>query len=218
SDAEVKKYYDQNPSAYDEVTLLRLFIPKAATADNAKPKDPNAEKADAEKLQARAAKGEDFDKLQKEAFANQANPQGAPSVQMGPRRRGTMPPDQEAVIFSTPAGSVTSLFDNPAGWYAYKVVSKRTVPLAEVKEEMVHKLQQQRYMDARNAITNSVETEFNEKYFGGAAEQGMHMPGMTPGGAKSPRSGSFPSAPAKPKPPAPAPPTPNTPASPPPQH
>ena len=30
-------------------------------------------------------------------------------------------------------------------------------------------------MDARNAITNSVETEFNEKYFGGAAEQGMHM-------------------------------------------
>ena len=220
SEAEIKKYHDDNPSAYDEVTLLRLYIPKAAATGTAtsKPGDANAEKGAAEKLRARAAAGEDFDKLQKEAFANQPNPQGAPSAQMGPRRRGAMPPDQESAIFSTPAGSVTQLFDNPAGWYVYKVVSKRTVPLADVKEEILHKLQQQRYMDARNAITNSVEPEFNEKYFGPAAEQGMKMPGMNmPGGARAGRP-PVPPASAKPKPAAQAPPTPSTPASPPPQH
>ena len=216
SEAEIKKYYDDNPSAYDEVTLLRLYIPKATTTG--KPGDADAEKAAAEKLRARAAAGEDFDKLQKEAFASQPNPQGAPSAQMGPRRRGAMPAEQESAIFSTPAGSVTQLFDNPAGWYVYKVVSKRAVPLTDVKEEILHKLQQQRYMDARNAITNSVEPEFNEKYFGAAAEQGMKMPGMNmPGGTKAGKP-AVPPSPAKPKPAVQATPTPSTPASPPPQH
>ena len=214
SDTEIKKYYDENPSAYDEVTLQRLFIPKATAPTKDKPSNPDAEKADAEKLRGRAAAGEDFDKLQKEAFASQPNPQGAPSVQMGPRRRGAMPPDQESAIFATSAGSVTQLFDNPAGWYVYKVVSKRAVPLADVKEEILHKLQQQRYMDARNAITNSVQTEFNEKYFGSSAPEGMHMPGMN---MPSPKAN--PAATPKPKPPSPAAPSPGTPASPPPpQH
>ncbi|HEV2112570.1 MAG TPA: hypothetical protein VGR50_00395, partial [Terriglobales bacterium] len=37
SDAASKKYYDQNPSAYEEVTLQRLFIPKTNSSSKDKP-------------------------------------------------------------------------------------------------------------------------------------------------------------------------------------
>jgi len=213
SDVEMKKYYDQNSSAYDEVTLQRLFIPKANSTSKDKPSDPATEKADADKIRSRAAAGEDFDKLQKEAFANTPNPQGAPSTQMGARRRGSLSPDQESVVFSTSVGQVTQLFDNPAGFYVYKIVSKRTVPYTEVKDEILHKLQQQKYMDARNAITNSVQTEFNEKYFGGVEGARPAMPAMPGMGARptsAPAPEKKPGAPPPPPPPGKSSPTPQS--------
>jgi hypothetical protein len=130
-----------------------------------------------------------------------------------------MAADQETVVFSTAPGQVTQLFDNPAGFYVYKVVSKRTVPLSDVKDELLHKLQQQKYMDARNAITNSVDTEFNEKYFGSAeaARPGMPgMPGMPPG-ARPAGAAPTPSA-TKPGSATPPPPPPPAKSTPPPQH
>jgi hypothetical protein len=175
TDAEVEKYYNENPSSFEEVTLQRLYIPKAI-ASKEKPVDATAEKAAAEKLRQRAAAGEDFTKLQKEAFANQPNSSAAPSTDMGARRRGTLPPDQENAVFSLNAGQVSALLENPAGWYVYKVTAKRKVPLTEAKEEISRKLQQQKYMDLRNAATNSVDARLNEAYFGPSAPE--MMPGM----------------------------------------
>jgi len=164
SAAEIQKYYDENPTAYDEVTLERLYIPKSAGGKT--PADPAAEKAAAEKIHDRAAAGEDFTKLQKEAWAGQPNPQGAPTTQMGARRRGSLPPDQEPAVFALNAGQVSQLFDNPAGWFIYKVVSKRKLPLSEVKDEISRSLQQQKFQDSREAIVNSAKAEYDPKYFG----------------------------------------------------
>ena len=44
SDAELDKYYKDNPSAFEEVTLQRLFIPKAVASKD-KPVDATTEKA-----------------------------------------------------------------------------------------------------------------------------------------------------------------------------
>jgi parvulin-like peptidyl-prolyl isomerase len=179
SDAEIQKYYDQNPSSFEEVTLQRLYIPKA-TPTKDKPVDANAEKSAAQKLRDRAASGEDFNKLEKEAFANQPNPQSAPPADMGPRRRGSLPPDQESAVFALKPGEVSQLMENPAGWYVYKVTAKRTVPFADVKEEVSRKLQQQKYMDMRNDITNSADIKLNEAYFGAPEGEMPGMPGMHP--------------------------------------
>ena len=178
SDAEIAKYYNENPSSFEEVTLQRLYIPKSVATQD-KPANPDAEKAAAQKLQERAAAGEDMNKLEKEAFANQPNPQSAPSADMGARRRGSLPPDQESAVFALNVGQVSSLLENPAGWYVYKVTAKRKLPLTDVKDEISRKMQQQKYMDARNAITNAVETKLNDAYFG-APEQSEHEmpPGM----------------------------------------
>jgi hypothetical protein len=179
TDVEIEKYYKDNPSAFEEVTLARLYIPRA-TPSKSKPADEAAEKAAAEKLRQRAAAGEDLDKLQKEAFTSSGNTGTPPPTQIGPRRRGQgLPPDQETAIFALQPGSVTQLLENPAGWYVYKVISKRQVPLSEVKDEISAKLQQQKYTDERDAINKSVDTQLNTAYFGNAEEGGM--PGMPPG-------------------------------------
>ena len=207
TDAEVASYHKDSPSAFVEVGLRRLYIPKPAPvtppaptptsatpnpADASKPADPEAIKAAAEKIRDRAAAGEDLDKLEKDAFEAAGNKQTPPPTQMGNRRRGILPPDQDAQIFALNAGEVSKLYDNPGGFYLYKVESKRTLPLTEVKEEIQRKLQPEKLNDARKAITEKVKSNFNEKYFGGpvAAAGAAPAPGKsstTPAGtAKQP--------------------------------
>lgn len=190
--AEEQKYYDDNKSSFDEVTLQRLYIPKGSPSKD-KPVDADAEKAAAQKLHDRAAAGEDFTKLEKEAFANQPNAQAAPSPDMGPRRRGSLPPDQESAVFALKPGETSALLENPAGWYVYKVTAKRTVPFSDVKEEISHRLQQQKYMDLRNGATNSADIKLNEAYFGAAQEP--EMPGMQMPSGPSSKKPATPSQP-----------------------
>jgi hypothetical protein len=213
TNSEIQKYYDDNPSAFIEVGLRRLYIPKPApvqpptptpatnaanaftapapalaaaaagtgksgdvakstdatkAADAPKPPDPEVLKAAAEKFRDRAAAGEDLDKLEKEAFEAAGNKQTAPPTQMGSRRRGVLPPDQDAEVFALNPGQVSKLIENPGGFYLYKVETKRTQPLSEVKDEIQRKLQPEKLNDARTAITGKVKSNFNEKYFGGA--------------------------------------------------
>jgi parvulin-like peptidyl-prolyl isomerase len=200
TDAQSAKYYQDNASAFTEATLRRLIIPKPLPSNGKdKPADDAALKAAAQKLRDRAAAGEDFDKLQKEAYDASGNKQAPPPTQIGAQRRGTLPPDQDAQVFNLAPGGVSQLLENPGGWYVYKIESKRTLPLAEVKDEIVRKLQPERLADERNDIINSVSTKLNDQYFGPAESPGG-MPGMRmpPQGRGQPN----PSGPKSQKPPA----------------
>lgn len=165
ADAEIEKYYTDNPTAYTEATLERLYIPKNTPGKSA-PADIAAKKTMAEKLRARAAAGEDFAKLQKDAYSEAGITQTPPSVELGARRRGLLPPDQDAPVFALPTGGVSQLFESPAGWYVYKIESKRSLPLSDVRAEILHKLQPEKLADARKAVTESVKTDLNPAYFG----------------------------------------------------
>ena len=180
--AEVAQYHSQNKPAFEEAIVRRLFIPKEApaatppTADSkpatpapsAPAADAAGQKAFAEKARGRAAAGEDFDKIQNDAFAFAKNTQAPPTTQLGPRRRGTLPPEHDAAVFALKPGEVSQLFDTPTGWYMYKVESKRDLPLEEVRDEITRRLQPQKFNDARTAITSGVSPEFNADYFGAA--------------------------------------------------
>ena len=195
TDAEVEKYYNDNPSAFVEIGLRRLYIPKPAqaptpaTAPNSpapanatpKPEEVEAQKAAAGKLRDRAAAGEDLDKLEKEAFDAAGSKQTPPPTQMGNRRHNVLPPDQDAEVFALNPGQVSKLFENPGGWYLYKVESKRTLALNDVKEEIQRKLQPEKLNDARQAITGKVKSDLNEKYFGGPASAEASSPAPGPG-------------------------------------
>ena len=128
----------------------------------------------AESLRARAAAGEDFAKLQKEAFTAAGTKVESPTVSMPKVRRTGLPP-AHAAVFDLKPGEVSAVLSDSGGHYVYKVVSKEQLPLDQVKEEIRGTLRTQRVRDAMDKVQNSFKTETNEAYFGPAGPGGMRQ-------------------------------------------
>ena len=60
----------------------------------------------------------------------------APPVELGERRRGTLPPKQEDAVFVLKVGEVSAALDEASGYYIYKMVSKDAVALDKVHDEI----------------------------------------------------------------------------------
>ncbi len=193
SDADVEKYYKDNASAFEEATLQRLFIPRVKQAAIQKPgaKEEEIEaqqkagealmKKTAADLRVRAAKGEDFDKLQKEAFLTAGVKGNAPATKMEKVRQSTLPQSQKSALELKP-GDVSELISDPTGHYVYKLVNKQSLPLDAVKAEIRNTLGSQRYRDAMQAYQQS-NLDLNQAYFGGPARNPAAppaKPGDTP--------------------------------------
>ena len=203
--ADIEKYYKDNSARYEEAKLVRIYVPMVTTEEG-KPPDAAATKALAEKIRERAAAGEDFDKLQKDAFTG-ANSKGTPpSTDMGERRRSSLPPKQEEPVFSLKAGEVSPALEETSGYYIYKVVSKEEVPLDKVHDEIKGTLGRERFRENMEKMRSSATMTFNDGYFGSGA------PPAT-AGAPAPPPGSSPRAPAATTPEMPEAPKPSPPAS-----
>jgi hypothetical protein len=231
---KVQGYYDKNPEAYEQYSLERLFVPKAkqeppAEEDKDKDKeekltdDQKKAKEDADKakteaseqemtkladtLRARAAAGEDFVKLQKEAFDAAGMKIESPTVSLPKVRRTGLPPAHSAV-FELKVGEVSQVISDNGGHYIYKVDSKEVLPLDQVKDEIHNKLQNEDAKDEMEKVTNSFKATDNEAYFGPPTPGGMngppprrmpspHMPG-SPVQPQTPPSGPGAAAPSQP--------------------
>ena len=177
-EAEISKYYKDNASAFEQADLQRLYIPKdkqrEPAADNkedpakqaeAQKTNEEAMKKEADSLQTRAAGGEDFDKLQKEAF-DMAGVKGAPpTTKIGKLTRNELPVNHRAVL-DLNTGQVSQVMAEPNGYYIYKVVSKDTKPLEQAHDQIRTTLAQQRMQDMMEGIQQSAKTTLNEAYFG----------------------------------------------------
>jgi bifunctional DNA-binding transcriptional regulator/antitoxin component of YhaV-PrlF toxin-antitoxin module len=132
-------------------------------------------------LRARAAKGEDPDKLQKEAYVAAGLPGNAPSTKMEKVRRTTLPANQQAVMDLKP-GDVSEVISDPnSGHYIYKLVSKETLSVDTVKAEIRNTISSQRYRDSMQNFQGNVD--LNDAYFG--PTRNPAMPPL-PRGAKPP--------------------------------
>lgn len=191
--AEVEKYYNDNPEKFQEVELLRIFVPKekqtppaagsTAPAKSDTAADQAAMKATADKIHSEAAAGGDFEKLQQEAFDAAGIKSQSPSVNLGKITREGLPANHQKV-FELQPGQVSDLLDDPGGYYIYKVVSKQKVPLEQAKGEIHNMLQQQAFRQQMEGMIGSVKPELNQAYFGGAS--GPVPPGMAPQRPKPP--------------------------------
>src|SRR5438034_5038583 len=85
-------------------------------------------KKEAEALHTRAASGEDFDKLQQEAFTTGGLKANPPSTKLGKVRRSSLPADQGAV-FDLKSGEVSQLISGPNGYFVYKVGDRKSTRL-----------------------------------------------------------------------------------------
>jgi hypothetical protein len=210
--ATIQQYYKENPEAYQQFSLDRLFIPRnkqpAAEAkeegkepakltddqQKAKEAEDKARQEQGEQelnkladtLRARAAAGEDFIKLQKEAFEVAGNKVENPTVNLPKVRRTGLAP-AHAAVFDLKAGEVSQVISDNGGHYVYKVVSVEVLPLDQVETEIHNKLKQQRTKEMMDKYTNSFSVVANEDYFGPAqAAPNPRTRGMRPGGPPTP--------------------------------
>ncbi len=134
----------------------------------------------ADSMRERAAKGEDFAKLQKEAYEAAGMKMEAPTVNLPKVRRTGLPP-AHAAVFDLKVGDVSQVISDNGGHYIYKVVSKDELPLDQVSQEIHNTLKNQRMKDEMEQYTSSYHVETNEAYFGPPGPQGpMGRPGMAP--------------------------------------
>ncbi|MGA9392913.1 MAG: peptidylprolyl isomerase [Candidatus Sulfotelmatobacter sp.] len=187
---DIEAYYKKNPEAYEQFSLERLFIPRFKQAEALDRSNQNEEKlteerqkakeaADkekqergeqeltklADKLRERAAGGEDFVKLQKEAFEAANMRMDSPTVSMPKVRRTGLPPAHVAV-FDLKVGEVSQVLTDNGGHYLYKVVSKEVLPLDQVREEIRNTLRSQRAKELTEKYASSYHAETNDAYFG----------------------------------------------------
>lgn len=190
SDADLQKYYEQHPEGFEQYSVDRLFIPRTKQENEAKAtKDTDeklseeeqktkqeAEKAKEEEnekamttladdLRKRAAAGEEFIKLQKEAYDAAGMKIEAPTVNMANIRRTGLPPAQ-AAVFDLKPGEVSQVITDAGGHYVYKMDSKTEVPLEQAKAEIRSKLQSDRMRETMEKVNASFKVDLNEEYFG----------------------------------------------------
>jgi parvulin-like peptidyl-prolyl isomerase len=181
SDSDVEKYYQGNAIKFERAELLRIFVPKQTRQmQNTGSGEHSGAAVDspmlkiAEKIQARAAAGEDFQQLQKEAFEAAGIPSGSPNVSTGKIDAARLPLDHQKVFEMQP-GQVSDVIAESGGYYIYKVVSKEKVPLAQASKEIRKSIAAERVQDAAASLGKSIKSELDQKYFG-ALPRTRHSP------------------------------------------
>jgi hypothetical protein len=193
SDSDIEEYYKKKQADYEEANLLRIFVPltkqvappkpatpakatappkATAASKNAPEKDSQAQAKAAEEamkkaaiaLQARAAKGEDFDKLQKEAYVLAGIKGTPPSTKMEKIRPVALQAAHKVALELKP-GAVTDVISDANGHYIYKMVSKDLPPLDKVKADIKNQISSERYRDAMQKFQEG-NVNLNEAYFG----------------------------------------------------
>jgi hypothetical protein len=168
SQPEIDDYYRQNPGDFTNIKLRRVLIPRRNIAA------PNQEEYEKQALQVvtdlreRAAKGEDFDILQKEAFTS-LGLTSPPSTLMGNRRKSNLLPEEREEVLGLSVGGVSKVEKEAFSFVVYKVEEKSLLAENQVKDEISREISRQRLDKAIKEVTSGVHSEFNQQYFPGTA-------------------------------------------------
>lgn len=191
AEKDVEDYYEKNISAYQQVGLERIFVPRAQQleppSEKLTPEEATKRRNDseqhmkevAEKLHARAVAGEDFGKLQGEAYQAAGFKNTPPPPKMTNLRRSNLPPTQ-AVVFDLKTGEISSVIADTSGYYIYKVGAKQTLPLAGVHDEIFGLLRSQRVQSSMQAVQQSATPTLNQEYFGDSTSAPPAAPSAGP--------------------------------------
>lgn len=201
SDPEIESYYHEHSAEFRTISYDKIYVPKQKPDNMAKtaaPNDPDAQKKreaaqaemkeEADKLRARAASGEDFVKLQQEAydFAGLSLKSTAANTHVEKVRKNALPPSDTS-IFELKKGDVSQVFSDPAAFMIYKINDFQDQPLESVKEEVARTLQNQKLKTFSEGLQKSMveNTTYNDAYFAVPAAPSLKKPGEPPSGAQT---------------------------------
>jgi hypothetical protein len=202
SDQDIEDYYHNKSADYEEADLQRIFVPRSQQLPTSKVKlsdaaekkrQKNAEEImqkEADKVRARAVAGEDFAKLQEEAYALAALKGKAPSTKMGKVRRSSLPP-AHAPVMDLKTGEISHVLSDQSGYFIYKVGAKDVEALDKVKEDIRGTLRTQRMQEQMQSVQQSATPTLDESYFGPEMPpmHGMPLPPPTGGPSAKPSPG-----------------------------
>jgi hypothetical protein len=202
SDQQIADYYAAHSNEFRTISYDRIYVPKQKQVDTTaqKPDDPDAQKKreaseaemkeEADKVRARAAAGEDFTKLQQEAYDFAGMKLKASTTRVDKVRKNALPAT-DAAIFDLKQGEVSQVFNDPQGYMIYKVEDFQVQPLADIREEVSRTLQAQKMKEVSESLqkTATTGTTYNDTYFAVPAPPTLRNPGEAPQPApKSPTS------------------------------
>ncbi len=180
TDADLAEFYRENPGLFEEIKTLRIVIPqfKALPPGKAKPTpEQNAAghaemKKEAESIAARAAlPGADFQALENEGWKFSGYTEDPPDVAQFPLLRWEILPRTRLPIFDLKVGEVSKLIDEPAnGFYVYKIIAKRQVPLEEGRAYIRKRYAGLRYEDAIGRLLEPLKFSVDDGFFGQATQ------------------------------------------------
>jgi hypothetical protein len=181
---EIEAYYQANQQKYEAAKLSRIYLPKNDTDPKATPEQKQEYQKKIEQvsadIQARAAKGEEMAKLQKDAYTSLGIAAAPPNTELSLARHGMFPPKLDQEIFSHKAGEVFRS-DDANGFMIYRIDSRQTSPLESVKAEISRDLLRQKMEAKTKELKAPVHAEYDDKYFGPPTPAGPPTP---PGAAR----------------------------------
>jgi len=110
-------------------------------------------------------KGEDLDKLQKEAF-DSLGLKNPPATHMAAVRRGMYAADQEKQILALKPGEFTSVMELPSAFVIFKLESRQTLTAEKAKDEITRILVKENVEKQEQARAKAVTVDFNDQYLG----------------------------------------------------
>lgn len=170
SDAEVAGYYQEHITEFERVHIVRIMVPRNVSGDGEAGNGGTGERdkkllALANEARERVVKGDDPEQIQKDVYRS-LGIGAVPPTDLGKQARKDFVSEESAELFSLKAGDVSKVETELASFVIYKVISKETLPENEVKDQISREMARRNIEKANQAITQSVEPVYNEKYFG----------------------------------------------------
>lgn len=144
TDADVKKFYDENPSKFQEPEMVKVsyILKYTANPKTGAPLTDEQKKANKKTLEdvlKRARAGEDFTKLARE-FSDDSSVSVNGGEITFPRNTRTIPPEFEAAAFSLKTNQISDIVSTMTGYSIIKLhenIPSRRVPLSDDTKKRV---------------------------------------------------------------------------------
>jgi parvulin-like peptidyl-prolyl isomerase len=162
---EIEAYYKQHLDTFERAHISRIFLPRT---NPSAPRDPQFDAKALESAQdarRRAAQGEDPETIQKQIYSA-LSLDLPPATELGAWKRADFIEKEGEEIFSLKPGEVSQVETELHSYVIYKVTSRETLPLEQVKAEIVPEISGQKYADAMKSAIEAVRADFSEPYFG----------------------------------------------------
>ena len=162
----VQAFYEKNKQRFETLDLSHILIAYAGgmvppRVGSALPETDAMNRALA--VYAELRKGEPFPEAAKKYSDDTGSArQGG---ELGPVAHGMLPQELDARVFQIPVGQFSSPIPSRLGIHIFRVNSKGTRPLAEIRANVAQRVRQQNMFDRVEVLRRNAKVDFDEKFF-----------------------------------------------------